>query len=166
MACECEGTAQSEFDGPGAITTPETLLRLVYHDECIRADGSLEPSRFPKSDFDRYPAQGPCERGFSVNRQAHANDEILIRKARDHQARAKVVTDRREVWTYAVPTDDLRALVANDGTRSVCVVDRAEADDPSHAELWGGRPGRTKSELRQIRDQVVTVLRKDRKILG
>ena len=165
-SCECEEEPQSEFDGPGRVDGAEHLLRLVYHDECIRPDGSLEPARFPKSDFDRAPADGLSERGFSVNREAHANDELLTRKAKKHQARAKDQRDRREIWTYAARTSELRGLVANDGDRSVCVVDRAEEDDRSHAELWGGRTGRKASELRQIRDQVVGALRKDRMILG
>lgn len=166
MACECEAASQSEHEGPGIIADGEALLRLVYHDECIRADGSLEPARFSKSDFERKPPEGVPERGFSTNRAAHANDEILSKKARDHQTRAKEANDRREVWTYAAGVETLRGLRSNDGERSICVVDRAEADDHSHAELWGARPGRTNSQLRLIRDQVLASLKKERRILG
>lgn len=164
MACECERSAQSQHAGPGPIANDESLIRLVHFNECIRDDGSLEPARFNKSDFDRKDPAKPSERGFSTNREKHLDGDALKAKAVHHQGRAADPQSRREIWAYTADVAALRNLeIAND--RSVCVVDRAEADDASHAELWGSkrRPG---SELRMIRDQVLGQLRKSHKVLG
>lgn len=162
--CECEREPQSEHDGPGVVTSDEHVLRLVFHDEQIRPDGSLEPTTFSKSDFERPDPANVALRGFSVNRRAHATKEILERKAQDHHGRAKQPEDRKEVWAYRSAVTEMRGLKLPDGSRMTCVVDRAEPDDCSHAELWGSQK-RSQGQLRAIRDTVVSKLTKDYRVL-
>lgn len=65
---------------------------------------------------------------------------------------------RDDAVTFSCRTLDLRLLIAADGDRSVCVVDRALPDDRSHAEVWGAVP-RSDSKLAQIREQIAKALR-------
>jgi hypothetical protein len=148
---------------PGPLTNEEVLLRLVFYNEHIRPDGSLEPAAINKSDFERPNAARPAPRGVSTNRQFHAAPEILKSKASAHRQRARDAEARSEVWAYTCNVRRLRAL-SHEKERSVCVVDRAEIDDPSHAEIWGSAP-RPPSVLRLIRDQVIGLLDKGYKVV-
>ena len=155
MACTCEKKSQSLHASPGLVEDREFLIRIVFKPEMIDAEGNLKNSAIPSSDLERQVEGEPPYRGYSVFREGHSTAEQL-------QIAAKILasrkTDRESAWSFRCLTKDVRALLADDGFRSLCVVDRATCDNTAHAEMWGGRPGRSKAALKNIRDQLVTLL--------
>lgn len=163
-SCPCEGTPQSEHPGPGPVKTEEKLLRLVYYNEHINSDGTLKSTAINKSELTRQKDGVAPDVGCSVFRREHADVAAITSKASAQQTRAKGGDNRHEIWAYGMKVDLLRGL-KHEGDRAVCVVDRAEPDDPSHAEIWGAKAGRGKGALRQIRDAILALMSKGDRVL-
>lgn len=162
-ACQCEKVSQSEHPTDGPVADQEVLLRQVFLPSQINPDGSLQPTAFSREEFERQHEELPPRRGFSMNRALSADEQGMLARAIDFQARQPA--ERAEVWQYSAEARHFRSLTEPDGFRSVCVVDRAEAYDRSHAELWGGKPGRTKAAARAVRDQVVACLKPSKRVV-
>lgn len=154
--CECEKASQSDFPSPGAVHLSEEIVRLVYLPEEIAEDGTLKPTSIEKKELKRLVDGQKCERGFSINRCAFIDDDVLRSKATEH--RDKMPDQRLEVWTFKGQVEAIRSLKLDDGSQQLCVVDRAESDDQSHAECWGARAGRGDSLLRKIRTDLASKL--------
>lgn len=155
MSCQCEKASQSENPSPGPVDDGETLVRLAFLPEMLDDDGRLKNSAIPSIELQRQVDGEAPMRGCSVFRLVYTNDEQLRQEAVKLTV-GKVQRD--EVWQFHWSTEDLRKLTAEDGQRSVCIVDRAERDNHSHAELWGARAGRSKGALKSIRDQLISLL--------
>lgn len=165
-SCLCESTPQSEHPGPGVVSSEESLIRLVYYNEHINEDGSLKTAAITTKDITREVDGKVPSRGCSVNRRAFAEDSRLEEKALDQSARGKNSEDRKEVWAYELGTAQVRALADPEGNRAFCVVDRAEPDDASHAEIWGAHANRKTSVLRSIRSDLIDVMRRSFRVVG
>lgn len=155
MSCQCEKTSQSENPSPGPVEDAEVLVRLAFHPEMIDEDGRLKNSAIPSDELRRQVDGEAPLRGCSVFRIAHTSDaQIGVEAANLSANRAQ----RSDAFKFHWSTRELRELIADDGRRSVCVVDRAELHNISHAELWGGKAGRSKGALKSIRDQLISIL--------
>jgi len=156
MECECENTSQSRHPSPGPVDDQENLIRLVFSPEMIDMDGKLKNSAIPSADLERQIDGEAPLRGCSMFRELFLTQEILEKEA---LGLANGRKSRESAWSFRCATHELRALMAlSDGLRSVCIVDQAEVDNISHAELWGGRAGRSKGVIKAVRDQITSLL--------
>jgi len=155
MACPCEKQSQSQYPSPGPVDANEVLIRLAFRPEMIDEDGKLKHSAIPKEELQRQVDGEAPNRGCSVFREAYIEFEGLKREAAQlSEGRSK----RESAWSFRCNTADIRTLLTGDGDRSLCVVDRAEQENRAHAELWGGRAGRSPAALKNIRDQLISRL--------
>ena len=155
MACLCEDQSQSLHPSPGLVSSDESLIRLAFRPEMIDGEGRLKNSAIPKAELQRQVDGEAPNRGCSVFRDAHINpNDLKGEAARLCEGREQ----RKSAWLFRCATSDIRALLASDGDRSLCVVDRAEPNNHAHAELWGGRAGRSPAALKNIRDQLISHL--------
>lgn len=155
MSCQCEKTSQSENPSPGPVDDGETLVRLAFLPEMIDETGRLKNSAIPSAELQRQVDGEPPLRGCSVFRKSHTTGEQLQREAMGLAANK---LQRAEAFQFHWSAEELRKLFADDGHRSMCVVDRAEPHNSSHAELWGAKAGRSKGALKSIRDQLISLL--------
>lgn len=162
--CDCEAASQSTFHSPGPVGQGEEIVRLVFLPEQVNTDGTLKPTSISQADLELPVAGYQPPRGYSVNRSQYLDGDLIRRKAVDHQVRKP--EDRREVWTYAANVDAIRQIRDLLGHQALCIVDRAEPGDPSHAECWGAKPDRKPSEIKKIRSDLAALLLRSQKIVG
>lgn len=154
--CDCEDSSQSEHPSPGLVDDGERLIRLVFLPEQLNPDGTIKPTSLEKSELKRELADRPPARGFSVHREGHVQAELLRSRAIEFQLRKP--EERKAVDAYGADVSEVRKLMI-DGQRSLCVVDVALEDDPSHAECWGAAPSRGNAVLKKIRADLAGLFR-------
>ena len=161
--CDCESSTQSDHPSPGIVRADEFVIRLVRVPGEVDDDGALRPTSIDRKDLKRLVDEQPQARACSVDREAHASTSKILEKAT--ALREPEPSLLSEVWAFRGSVEKIRALKIDDGSRALCVVDRAEIDDPAHAEFWGGRTGRPDSILRKIRADLASLLIRDRRLV-
>ena len=117
--CACEQGSVSEHS-PGPVDNGEVLVRTLFRDDVVDADGRPKPSYFRRD---------PAARGFSVDRMCIVDPQALMTN--------KKADPRYNGYLGFVATSgrDVRALVTSDGTRLYCLYDTATAENNAHADI-------------------------------
>lgn len=117
--CACEQGSVSEHS-PGPVDDDEVLVRTLFQDNVVDADGCPKPSYFRR---------GPTSRGFSVDRMRVVDPHSLV---------ANKKADSRYsgyLGFIAVCGGDVRSLRSDDGTRLFCLYDSATAENKAHSDI-------------------------------
>jgi len=148
--CSCETVALGEL---GLIEPGELVARVVCDPRHIsKKDGTIKPGVFPPSHI--------AKKGLSLMRPKHlSKDELKM------HADAIASHDEKDTAVGVIECEvgDIRALVATDGTRSICLFDDPVKDDPvvpdnpAHALLIAAKE-MTDEDIAEIRTRLLTEL--------
>ena len=142
--CSEEKKAQSGIPSPGPVANHEHLARIVLSPLHL-ANGKLDT---------KFLNLGDLERGWSFLRREYADEGKI-------QAHGKRKADRKsdqKMYGYAViNAAEFRAIRDLEGRQAFCILDDERKDAPAHAIAKKSAP-REKSELRDLREQVLELL--------
>ena len=117
--CACEEGSVSEHS-PGPVESDEVLVRTLFQDDVVDAEGRPKPSYFRRD---------PTSRGFSVDRMRVVDPQTLMANKRaDHRYSGYL-------GFLAARSGDVRALRSDDGTRLFCLYDSATSDNKAHSDI-------------------------------
>ena len=143
-----EGVSAAPDFSPGAVKDGERLLRALFNPEHVK-QGQLQDLAIPVRDL--------RERGFSVDRAGYVTRALVQSKIDDMLSRPR----RGEPWVGAgiavLVTAEVRSLLAN-GQQAFVVIDTATSDNPGHASIYAAQPGKTESQVRELRELLLPLL--------
>ena len=141
--CPEEEAAQSKT-GPGPVNGHEHLARIVLRPIHLAGD-ELAPC---------FLTLGHLEKGWSFIRREIAGED----KIKAHGGKLAECRPGLEMHGYAViKTAEFRAIRDDRDRQAFCILDDEDEDAPAHA-VAKKSDTRPKSEMRELRDQVLNLL--------